>query len=171
MTDQPPASLALEKLGIPHRVFWHAGQVTSLEQAAQERGQQPEQVIRSILFRTGEDEYVMVLVGGPAQVSWKALRKYLGKSRISMASEDEVLSVTGYRIGTVSPFGLPHPTRILIDKSALTNEEVSTGSGRRNVGIILRSTDLQKALLNAETVSLTESNKSTGAETTYNDLN
>lgn len=158
MTDQPPASLALEKLEIPHRVFIHTGQVTSLEQAARERGQQPDQVVRSILFRIGEGEYVMVLVGGPAQISWKALRKYLGKSRISMASEEEVLSVTSYQIGTVSPFGLPRPIQILIDESVLKNEEVSTGSGIRGVGIIMKSSDLRRALGDAEIVSLVKEN-------------
>ncbi len=171
MTDQPPASLALEKLGIRHRVFRHAGQVTSLEQAAQERGQQPGQVVRSILFRIGGDEYVMVLVGGPAQVSWKALRKYLGKSRISMASEEEVLSVTGYRIGTVSPFGLPRPIRILIDESVLKQDEISTGSGTRNTGIILKSVDLGKAIGNAEMVSLIEASKSTQTGIADSNLN
>ncbi len=158
MEEKPPASLALEKLGIPHRVFRHAGQVTSLEQAALERGQQAGQVVRSILFRAGEGEYVMVLVGGPAQVSWKALRKYLGKSRLSMATEEEVLSVTGYRIGTVAPFGLPRPLRIVIDASVLKQDEVSTGSGVRNVGIILKGLDLRKALQEAETAFLTEGN-------------
>src|SRR5688500_15072581 len=44
--DKPPASLALDKLGIQHRVFLHEGHVTSFEQAASERGQRPAQVVR-----------------------------------------------------------------------------------------------------------------------------
>jgi len=87
MIEHPPVSLELEKLGIPHRVFHHAGEVTSLEQAARERGQRPEQVVRSILFRTGEDEYLMALVAGPAQISWKALRTYLDRSRLTRVNE------------------------------------------------------------------------------------
>ncbi len=156
MDETPPVSLALEKLGLPHRVFRHPGPVSSLEQAARERGQQPGQVVRSILFRIGEGEYVMVLVGGPAQISWKALRKFLGKSRLSMATEEEVWSVTGYQIGTVAPFGLPRPVRVLIDESVLKAEEISTGSGTRNVGIILKSADLRRALREAEIVNLVE---------------
>jgi prolyl-tRNA editing enzyme YbaK/EbsC (Cys-tRNA(Pro) deacylase) len=76
----PPVSLVLEESGIPHTTFIHPGPVKSLEQAARERGQRPEQIVRSILFRIAEDEYVMALVAGPAQISWKALRDYLGKS-------------------------------------------------------------------------------------------
>lgn len=154
MENQPPVSLALEKLGVPHRVFRHPGQVTSLEQAAQERGQKPGQVIRSILFRLGEDDFLMALVAGPAQISWKRLRQHLGQSRLTLASEDELLKVTGYRIGTVSPFGLPRPLKVLIDPSVLRETEISIGSGVRNMAVILKSEDLHRSLGDAEIVQL-----------------
>ena len=154
MENQPPVSIALEKLGIAHTVFHHSGQVNSLEQAAQERNQRLEQVVRSILFRLSENEYLMVLVAGPKQISWKALRKHVGQSRLTMASEDEVFAVTGYRIGTVSPFGLPRPLRILIDEGVLMENHVSIGSGIRNVAIMMKSAELRRALSDAEIVSL-----------------
>ena len=156
MTESPPVSLALEKLGIPHRVFRHAGEVSSLEQAARERGQRPEQVLRSILFRIGEDEYLMVLVAGPAQISWKALRSYLGQSRLTMASEAEVLEVTGYPIGAVSPFGTVRSLRVLVDPSVFDEEEISLGSGVRGTTVILKSDDLKRALGDVEIVELIE---------------
>jgi len=147
----PPVSVALTALGIPHRIFCHPGPVESLEQAALERGQTPEQVVRSLLFRLGEGDFVMVLVAGREQVSWPALRAYLGRSRISMASEDEVLAATGYRVGAVSPFGLPAPLRILADEGVFPLEEVSIGSGVRGVTVILKSADLRRALGDIET--------------------
>ena len=156
MSDKPPASLALEKLGIPHKVFSHPGQVTSLQQAAQERGQRPEQVVRSILFRLGEGEFILALVAGPSQISWKKLRQHLGQSRLTMASEAEVLAITGYRIGTVSPFGLPRPLKILIDPGISKEQEISIGSGIPNTGIIMSSKDLIGALKGAEEVQLIE---------------
>jgi Cys-tRNA(Pro)/Cys-tRNA(Cys) deacylase len=150
MPENPPASQALNELGIPHLVFRHAEQVTSLEQAASERGQMPKQIVRSLLFRLGSENFVMVLVAGPAQVSWPTLRMYLGQSRLTMATEEEVLAVTGYHVGTVSPFGLPSPLRILADKNVFHPEEISLGSGERNVGIIMKSADLRRALGNVE---------------------
>lgn len=154
----PPVSIALEELGIPHQIFRHdaARPVTSFEQAASERGQRESQIVRSILFRIAADEFVMVLIAGSAQISWKIMRKYPGLSRITMATEDEVLAVTGYRIGTVSPFGLPHQLKVLIDASVIDEEEISIGSGMRNTAIILKSSDLHHALSDAEVVSLTE---------------
>lgn len=154
--EQPPVSLALEKMNIPHTVFHHEKPVNSFEQAAEDRGQRPSQIIRSILFRVGEDDYLMALVAGPAQISWKILRKYLGQSRLTMATEDEVLSVTGYRIGTVGPFGLQRQVRVLVEAGVLLEEEVSIGSGMRDRAIILKSVDLLNALKNLEVVRLIE---------------
>lgn len=152
--EKPPVSIALEKLNISHSVFLHEKPVHSFEQAAEDRGQRPSQIIRSILFRVGEDDYLMVLVAGPKQISWKVLRKYLGQSRLTMATEDEVLAVTGYRIGTVGPFGLPRQVRVLVEAGVLLEEEISIGSGMRDRAIILKSVDLIRALGDAEVVQL-----------------
>lgn len=146
MEDSTPVTRALTALNIPHRLFRHPGPVHSVEQAARERGQKPEQIVRSIVFRLAENDFVMVLIAGTLQVSWPALRRYLGQSRLTMASEPEVLSVTGYPVGAVSPFGLPAPMRVLADQSALAQAEISIGSGERYATVILRREDLVKAL-------------------------
>ena len=48
-----------------------------------------------------------------------------------MASEEELLAATGYLPGTVTPFGLPRPMRVLVDRCILDLPEVSLGSGQR----------------------------------------
>lgn len=136
----------LDRLGVPYRLFRHAGKVESLEQAAAERGQQPSQVVRTIVFRLGAGEFVLALMAGPKQVSWPALRRYLGQNRLTMASPREVKEATGYLPGTVSPFGLPHPLRTLVDRSVLAQGEVSLGSGERGLAILMASADLLRAL-------------------------
>ena len=150
-TDSTPVTRSLQSMGIPFRFFRHAGEVHSLEQAARERGQRPEQIVRSIVFRLTAGEYVMVLIAGGGQVDWQSLRKYLGTSRISMASESEVLEATGYPLGAVSAFGLPQPMRILADRSVFIEEEISIGSGLRYTTVILRREDFQRALGKVET--------------------
>jgi Cys-tRNA(Pro) deacylase len=146
MTESTPVTRALDQIGVPYRFFRHPGQVQSLEQAASERGQRPEQIIRSILFRLPDDQFIMVLTAGPAQISWQRLRAYLQSSRITMATAEQVLLTTGYPIGAVSPFGIPQPLRILLDRSILSEEEVSIGSGIRNTTIILKRDDLIQAI-------------------------
>ena len=148
--DSTPVTRALAALNVPFRLFRHPGPVHSLEQAASERGQRPEQVVRSIVFRLGEGEYAMVLIAGARQVSWPALRRALGQSRLTTASEAELLATTGYGIGAVSPFGLPAPMRILLEESVLAEVEVSIGSGERGLAVILSSADLRRALGDVE---------------------
>ena len=157
MDEKPPASLALENLNIQHRVFKHEQPLLSFEQAAAERGQRPEQIVRSILFQIRPEEFVMILVAGREQVDWRKLRQLMRRSRVRMATEEEVLDVTGYRVGTVSPFGLRNQVRVLIDESVLREEEVSLGSGTRQMAIIMKSADLRQALGESEVVSLLES--------------
>jgi len=141
-----PVTRFLDEHSIPYKFFRHPGVVESLEQAAQERGQRPDQVVRSIVFRLSRGGFVMVLVAGPRQVSWPALRKALGTSRISMATETEVLQVTGYPLGAVSPFGLSQPIRVLMDKSILVEQEISVGSGLRYTTVIMQKEDFISAL-------------------------
>ena len=135
----------------------HEKPLESFEQAAEERNQRPEQIIRSILFQVRPEEYLMVLVAGRDQIDWRKLRQLVKRSRVRMATEAEVLEVTGYRVGTVSPFGLKNPVNILIDASVLKEEEVSIGSGVRGVAIIMKSVNIQRALGDPEVVSLLES--------------
>ena len=156
MNDKPPASIALDQLGIPHRIFRHNTPVTSFEQAASDRNQRPEQIVRSILFQVRPEEFVMVLTAGREQVDWRKFRKLVGRSRVRMATEDEVLEVTGYGVGAVSPFGMRKPVKVLMDASVLREEEISLGSGVRNTAIILKGADLQRALGEVEIVGLTE---------------
>ena len=146
MPVSTPATLSLDQLPVPYRIFQHPRPPGSLEQAARERGQTPEQVIRSILFRYQKTNFFLTLVAGPGQVSWRKLGLHLGVSRISLATEAEVLSVTGYAVGTVSPLGLSSPIPILADFSVFKPEEVSLGSGVRGVAIIMKSADLERTL-------------------------
>ncbi len=152
MENLPPVALALDQLHVPYRLFTHPGPIHSLEQAARERahalarGHQPDQVVRSIVFRVGKDEFVMVLIAGERQVAWPTLRKYLGQSRLTMATEAEVKAATGYERGAVAPFGLPRPMRILVDHSVFRYAEISLGSGVRGTAVMMSSEDLRRAL-------------------------
>jgi Cys-tRNA(Pro) deacylase len=154
--NQPPASIALTQLGIPHRVFQHPTPPMSFEQAASDRNQRPEQIVRSILFQVRPGEFVMVLMAGRGQIDWKKLRQLVKRSRVRMATEEEVLEVTGYKVGTVSPFGLKNQVRVMIEASVLREEEVSLGSGIRQMAIIMKSADVHRALGEAEVVELSE---------------
>jgi prolyl-tRNA editing enzyme YbaK/EbsC (Cys-tRNA(Pro) deacylase) len=155
MTTSTPAGRALDALAIPYRLFEHSRPPDSLEDAARQRGQLPQQVIRSILFRLGENDFVLVLAAGSKQLSWRRLRAHLGVSRLSMASEQEVLEFTGAPVGAVGPLGLPVTVRLLADEEVFGNEEISIGSGVRGTAVILKAADLRRALGTVDVGSFT----------------
>ena len=140
--------------GIDHKLFVHAGPVRSLEQAAAERNQKASQVVRSLLFRLAKDQFALVLVAGPAQIPWKTLRTFFEQRRLSQASPEEVLAVTGYKIGTVSPFGLATKVPIYIDKSVMLEDDLSMGSGKSGQAIVMSTQEFLRALPQAEHISL-----------------
>lgn len=146
MATSTPVTDALEALGIEYKLFLHENQVRSLDQAAEERGLEPEQIIRSLIFRCEGEAYTLVMMPGPMKVSWPKLRHYLGVSRITTADADQVLALTGYVPGAVSPLGLPSPLRILADRSILEQTTISIGAGIRNAGVILKREDLLRVV-------------------------
>ena len=136
----------LSELGFEHSLHIHDKPLRSLEQAAVERGLQNGQIVRSLLFRLAEKSHILVLVAGPGKVSWTKLRKAVGVRRLTTTDDNEVFEITGFSPGAVSPIGLKHPLRILIDRGLEDQEILSIGAGIRNAGVILRKDDLLGAI-------------------------
>jgi Cys-tRNA(Pro) deacylase len=146
MQTKTPVTIALDELGIEYQLHVHQNQVRSLEQAARERRLEPEQIVRSLVFRCERKEYIMILMPGPKKVNWPKLRRHLGISRITTATADQVVEMTGYELGAVSPLGLPSPLKVLADRSILNLEIISLGAGIRNAGVIMKRVDLLRVI-------------------------
>ena len=56
----------------------------SLAEAAQARGVTPADVVKTLVVRRGDDDFLFVLVPGDRTISWPKLRALLGVSRLSM---------------------------------------------------------------------------------------
>jgi Cys-tRNA(Pro)/Cys-tRNA(Cys) deacylase len=130
-----PALRALADLGIDHEVRTH-GRVSSLEEAAVARGVEPDRLIKTLVVRRGEDDYLLVLVPGKRVISWPKLRTLLDVNRISMPDAAEALEVTGYERGTITPFGTTKPLPVIADEH-IAGKQVSIGGGAHGVGVLL----------------------------------
>jgi Cys-tRNA(Pro) deacylase len=131
--DDAPGVRALQALGIDHRVI-HPGHVTSVEEAAAACGVAPQQVVKTLVVRRGEGDYVLVLVPGDRSLSWPKLRSLLGVSRLSLPDADEAREVTGYARGTITPLGLDLP--VVADERIL-GREITLGTGQRDTVVAL----------------------------------
>jgi Cys-tRNA(Pro)/Cys-tRNA(Cys) deacylase len=144
MGGEERALAAIEASGIAHRVVRH-GQVGSLDEAAAVRGLEPSQLLKTIVVRRTDDDFLFVLVPGDREISWPKLRALLGVSRLSMPDAEVAREVTGYERGTITPFGSLRPWPVVADVRVPTGE-VSIGAGARGVGIVADGADLVAAL-------------------------
>ncbi len=152
--NSSPAISFLTEKKIKFSLFQSLTIHNSIESVAKERGQQPEQLIRTLVFRLPNENFICTLIPGNFQVRWKILRDYFNTNRITMASPDEVEQITGYKIGTVSPFGLKSEIPIIIDPKVFAFEEISLGSGIKSLAIIMGSNDLNVLLPTAKILNL-----------------
>ncbi|MDT8309839.1 MAG: YbaK/EbsC family protein [Methylophaga sp.] len=123
--------------------------IRNLEEWLSSQGRDPHSVVRSLLFKTGSDKFVLLAVTGGGRADWGVLRKQLSEKKLRMAEFAEVSAATGYVVGAVPPIALPDAIEVLVDQSISHYDEVIIGSGVLGYALALRAADLQNLLQNA----------------------
>jgi Cys-tRNA(Pro) deacylase len=138
-----PGFVALE--GIDHRLISYEP-ADNIETAAQRRATEVSRILKTMVVRIEAEQYVLVLVPGDRLIDWKALRGHLGVRRLALADEEEAFAATGYRRGTITPFGADGGWPVIVDASAVGSGETSVGSGTPGVAVHLDADDLIAAV-------------------------
>jgi Cys-tRNA(Pro) deacylase len=128
-----PALTALAATSLDHRVIRH-GPVSSVAEAARSRGVEVTDVVKTIVVRRADDDFLFVLVPGDRVISWPKLRALLGVARLSMPDAATALAVTGYERGTITPFGSSRAWPVIADER-LRGREITLGSGEHGVAV------------------------------------
>ena len=150
---ETPALAALVDRGVPYRLVL-TQPASSPEESAELQGIDLNQLLRTIVVRRGEDDYVFVLVPGGRRFDWPKLRAHLGVSRLSLPDADEAKDVTGYERGAITPFGATSAWPVIADASIRELDLVAIGGGRRGVNVHLTGPDLIAAA-EADVVDIT----------------
>lgn len=147
MTDQPttPALDALAAAGIAHRVV-RTERAGSAEEAAALQGIPMGALLRTIVVRRGDDDYLFVLVPAGRRFDWPRLREHLGVRRMTLPDADEAKAVTGYERYTITPFGSTRAWPVIVDTTVLDHEVVSVGGGGFGINVHLSPATLVAAL-------------------------
>ena len=124
--------------------------VRNLEELLVKHGLDPQSVVRSVLFKTASDKFVLLAVAGGGRADWGVLRKHLNERKCRMAEFDEVPQATGYVVGAVPPVALPENIKVLVDNSVKDYETVVIGSGVLGFAVSLKGADLLKLLADAD---------------------
>ena len=149
-----PALDAVAAAGVPHRVVT-TEPAGSAEESARLQGVPLGALLRTIVVRRGEDDYLFVLVPAGRRFDWPKVRAHLGVSRLSLPDADEAQAVTGYVRYTITPFGSTRPWPVIVDASVMAEPVVAIGGGARGVNLHLAPADLVAAL-SAEVVDVTQ---------------
>jgi len=137
------AIAALEAAGIDFTVTRH-GPVGSLAEAAALRGIEPDRIVKTLVVRRGQDDYLLVLVPGDRQISWPKLRALLGVSRLSLPPAEDAFAATGYERGTITPFGSSHDWPVVADEAV--QGTISLGAGALGVAVTVEAEDVIRVL-------------------------
>lgn len=147
-----PATAAVTAAGIAHRVV-RTDRAGSAEEAASLQGIPLEALLRTIVVRRGDDDYVFVLVPAGRRFDWPKLRGHLGVRRMTLPDAEEARAATGYERYTITPFGSERAWPVIVDAPAMQQPVVSVGGGAFGVNLHLAPDDLV-ATLGAEVIDV-----------------
>ena len=142
MSEQA-ARAALDESGLQYRLLRH-GPVGSLSEAAAARGVSEAAVVKTLVVRRGEDDYLFVLIPGDRSISWPKLRARVGERRLSMPDAAQAQAATGYERGTITPFGSTHAWPVYADERI--TGEITLGGGEHGVAVAVDAAEALKAL-------------------------
>src|SRR5688500_11739672 len=110
-------------------------------------GYRERQMIKTLIFEVVDTgEKALIMVGGDQSAKSGLLKKALGSRNIRMADPDAVLAFTGYRIGSIPPFGWqPDGTRTFIDQALMQEDVLGVGTGEGGEGILVSPANLVQA--------------------------
>jgi Cys-tRNA(Pro)/Cys-tRNA(Cys) deacylase len=145
MADETPATVAIAASGVEHRVV-RTQRAGSAEESAALQGIPLGALLRTIVVRRAEDDYLFVLVPAGRRFDWPRLREHLGVRRLTLPDADEARSATGYERYTITPFGSTTAWPVIVDASAMTQPVVSVGGGAFGVNLHLAPGDLVRVL-------------------------
>ena len=149
-----PALRWLSEHNVPHRVVV-TQPANSAEESAQFQGIELRQLLRTIVVRRSENDYLFVLVPGGRKFDWPKLRQHLGVKRMSLPAAEEAKAVTGYERGAITPFGATNAWPVIADASIRELPIVAIGGGKRGVNVHLAVADLIAAT-SADVVDATQ---------------
>jgi Cys-tRNA(Pro)/Cys-tRNA(Cys) deacylase len=144
-TDEAPALTAVAASGVPYTVV-RTERANSADESAAFQGIPVGALLRTIVVRRGDDDYVFVLVPAGRRFDWPRLREHLGVRRLTLPDAEEARDVTGYERYTITPFGSTRAWPVIPDGAAMPYAVVAIGGGGFGINLHLAPDDLVTAL-------------------------
>jgi Cys-tRNA(Pro)/Cys-tRNA(Cys) deacylase len=114
----------------------------SAPHVAEKIGMPPEQVFKTLVARGDRSGVLMASIPANTELDVKALANASGNKKVELVPEKEVLGLTGYIRGGVSPVGVKKPYPFFVDETAILFDTISVSAGIRGCQMIVAPDDL-----------------------------
>ena len=134
----------LTKIGVSFEIITIPNGVHTVEDVERACNCTKSEVIKTLLF-VGRKP-VVVLMTGDKKVDLEKLKRLRGDDSLRMANKEEVGNITGFAVGTVSPFGL-REVDIIADKAVQDLSALIMGSGKNDTLIKMTGSEFIKSFV------------------------
>ncbi|MBO5293926.1 MAG: Cys-tRNA(Pro) deacylase [Clostridia bacterium] len=121
---------------------------------AEQVGYPPEMMFKTLVARGDKTGPLVCCIPVDREIDLKKAAQLTGNKRIEMIHVKDLLGLTGYIRGGVSPIGMKKKFPTWIDESALQFERITVSSGTRGAQLLLDRASLLQ-FVQAKTADLT----------------
>jgi Cys-tRNA(Pro)/Cys-tRNA(Cys) deacylase len=112
----------------------------SLDEAAALLGLPPSSVIKTLVVKRHDGDFLFALVPGDRQISWGKLRAVVGVNKLKLPDASVALEATGYERGTIVPLGSTTAWPVYADTRVAGR--VALGAGEHGVSALVDAAHL-----------------------------
>jgi len=105
-------------------------------------GLAPERVFKTLVVRGDRTGVLLAAIPANAELDLKALASASGNKKVELVALKEVLGLTGYIRGGVSPIGTRKPYPLYLDETAGLSDTISISAGVRGCQMMVAPDDL-----------------------------
>lgn len=142
------AARMLDQAKVPYRLVDYEVDESDLsaETVAAKIGLPEARVFKTLALRGDKTGVVLVLIPAGTELDLKAIAQASGNKSCELLPLKDVLPVTGYIRGGVSPLGTKKKFPTYLDESAMAFAEISLSAGVRGTQILMAPRDLQQVV-------------------------
>ena len=111
---------------------------------AQALGVKESQTVKSLVLKTREGKFAVLVLPGDKKLDWKVVANQLDTKKVEFAKPEEVLALVGCEVGCVPPFGHMTELPIYMDKELLKKDFLYFNPGVHHKSFKVKAWDLRK---------------------------
>ena len=118
----------------------------SAPHVAEAVGMPPDQVFKTLVARGDRTGVLLACIPANTELDLKALATASGNKKVELVAMKEVLPLTGYIRGGVSPVGTRKPYPVFLDETVDLWDAIAVSAGMRGFQVLLAPGDLVRAV-------------------------